>query len=83
MENKLTLVNQSFLSLTGIKKALIVSETALSLELENNQIQIIGSQMEVKKLDVEAGLLEVVGKINNIKYVEAREKINIIKRIFK
>ena len=46
MENKLTLINQTNLTVTGIKKAIIVSETALALELENKTLQISGKNME-------------------------------------
>ncbi|MGN0748687.1 MAG: YabP/YqfC family sporulation protein [Christensenellales bacterium] len=83
MENKLTLINQTNLTVTGIKKAIIVSETALALELENKTLQISGKNMEVKKLDVETGILEVNGIIDSIKYVGSKEKINLFKRIFK
>ena len=83
MEDKLTLINQTNLTVTGIKKAIIVSETALALELENKTLQISGKNMEVKKLDVETGILEVNGIIDSIKYVGSKEKINLFKRIFK
>lgn len=83
MENKLTLINQTNLTITGIKKAIVISETALALELDSTSLQISGSSMEVKKLDVESGILEVEGKINLIKYVGVKEKINLFKRIFK
>ena len=83
MDNKLILLNQTCLTLTGIKKAITLNETSLHLELENNSVQILGSNMEVKKLDVEAGVLEVVGTISQIKYVFAKEKLSVLKRIFK
>ena len=83
MENKLSLINQTNLSVTGIKKAIVVSETALALELENKTLQITGKNMEVKKLDVETGVLEVVGVIDTIKYVVQKEKLSLFKRIFK
>lgn len=83
MENKLSLINQTNLSVTGIKKAIVVSETALALELENKTLQITGKNMEVKKLDVETGILEVVGVIDTIKYVGQKEKLSLFKRIFK
>lgn len=83
MENKIILINQTSLSVSGIKKACVVSETAISLELETNTLQIFGSEMEVKKLDVESGILEVSGKILAIKFVESKEKLGLFKRIFK
>ncbi len=82
-DNKLILVNRSNLTITGIKKVLAVSETTLSLLLENTSMNIFGEKMEVKKLDVESGILEVLGIINTIKYVSSKEKANLFKKIFK
>jgi sporulation protein YabP len=82
-DNKVILVNQKNLTITGIKKVLAVSETSISLLLETSTMHILGEKMEVKKLDVESGLLEVEGKITNIKYLGAKEKTNLFKRIFK
>lgn len=83
MDNKLTLVNQKDLTIAGIKKVLAVSQTSITLFLESTNVNILGEGMEVKKLDVEAGLLEVEGKITNIKYLAAKEKLSLLKRIFK
>lgn len=83
MENRLILINQTNLTITGIKKAVGISETALALELENTSLQVSGSGMDVKKLDIESGILEVNGKIHSIKYIGVKEKLNLFKRIFK
>jgi sporulation protein YabP len=82
-ENKLILIGQRNLTISGIKKMLAVSESSISLQLENTAMNVAGEKMEVRKLDVEAGILEVEGKITNIKYISAREKVGLIKRIFK
>lgn len=83
MENKLTLINQNNLTITGIKKAVVLSENALALELENSNLQVVGKNMEVQKLDVESGVLIVNGNINTIKYIGQKEKVGLFKRIFK
>ena len=71
------------MTITGIKKAAALSENSLTLQLENQTLNVLGSGMEVKKLDVEAGVLEVGGKISSIKYVGPKEKVGLVKRIFK
>lgn len=83
MENQLILINQKDLTITGIKKVLAVSETSITLFLESTNMNILGEAMEVKKIDVDAGILEVEGKINSIKYLAAKEKLSLLKRIFK
>ena len=39
--------------------------------------------MEVKKLDVESGNIEISGKIYCIKFSGAKEKLSLFKKIFK
>lgn len=82
-DNKLILVNRKNLTITGIKKVLAVSESALSLLLDSSNLNVLGEGMEVKKLDVESGTIEVEGKINNIKYLAPKEKQSVLKKIFK
>lgn len=82
-DNKVILINQSSLTVTGIKKVLTVSESSISLILYSSAMTVLGEGMEVKKLDVDSGILEINGKINNIKYLVKKEKIGLIKRIFK
>lgn len=81
--DKLILINQKDLTITGIKKVLAVSETSISLLLESSTMHISGEKMEVKKIDVESGVLEVEGKIICIKYLTAKEKLNLFRKIFK
>lgn len=83
MENILTLINQENLSISGIKKANVISETSVVLEMENSILQISGNSMEVKKLDVESGKIEISGKIYCIKFSGAKEKLSLFKKIFK
>lgn len=83
MENRLTLINQENLSISGIKKANVISETSVVLEMENSILQISGNSMEVKKLDVESGNIEISGKIYYIKFSGAKEKLSLFKKIFK
>lgn len=83
MANKLTLINQENLSISGIKKANVISETSVVLEMENSILQISGNSMEVKKLDVESGNIEIAGKIYGIKFSGAKEKLSLFKKIFK
>ena len=82
MENRLTLINQENLSISGIK-ANVISETSVVLEMENSILQISGNSMEVKKLDVESGNIEISGKIYCIKFSGAKEKLSLFKKIFK
>lgn len=83
MENKISLLNRKDLTISGIKKAIVLSETSLALELENSLLQISGKNMEVKKLDVESGFLVVEGQIDGFKFSSPKEKTGFFKKIFK
>lgn len=83
MENRITLFNQENLSISGIKKTHVVSESSIVVEVENSVLQIAGNNMEVRKLDVESGILEVNGKIVGLKFSGPKEKFNLFKKIFK
>ena len=83
MDNKLTLTNRKNLCLTGIEKVIGISDSELLVEVDGVALSVQGSKMEVKKLDVESGILEVDGMINNIKYFDKKQKLSFIKRIFK
>lgn len=82
-ENKIVLNDRKNLFITGIKKVVSVSPDALFMELESSELCVYGDNMEVKKLDVENGTLEVEGKIDNIKYQNKKEKMGLIRKIFK
>ena len=82
MENKISLIDRKDLTISGIKKAVILSETSIALELENSLLQVSGKNMEVKKLDVESGILVVDGQIDSIKFSSQKEKTGLFKRIF-
>ncbi len=83
MDNKLTLTNRKNLCLTGIEKVVGISDSELLVEVDGVALSVQGSNMEVKKLDVESGILEVDGMINNVKYFDKKQKLSFIKRIFK
>lgn len=83
MENKISLIDRKDLTISGIKKAVILSETSIALELENSLLQVSGKNMEVKKLDVESGILVVDGQVDSIKFSSQKEKTGLFKRIFK
>lgn len=83
MDNKLIFINRKNLSITGIEKVVGISDSELLVEVDGVALSIQGSDMEVKKLDVESGVLEIEGLINSMKYFDKKQKVNFIKRIFK
>lgn len=83
MENRVCLINRKSLSLTGIEKVIGINENGLLVEVEGSSLSVSGRNLEVKKLDVESGNLEIEGNIDTIKYLDKKEKLGFFKRIFK
>ena len=48
-----------------------------------NEMQILGKNLQTTKLDEEKNELDVNGLILGIKWVQKREKLPLLKRIFK
>ena len=82
-ENIIRMVNRNDLSITGVDKVISFSPTQIILITLDNEMQITGQQLQTTKLDEENGEFIVQGIINSIKFVPKKEKISLIKRIFK
>ena len=63
----------------------MVSSTASQgvVEMEGEMIVMSGSDMQVKKLNLEEGEVVFQGKVSQIKFSNSIEKKSILKRIFK
>ena len=87
MENQqnhsLTLVNREKLSLTGVCEVISVSETAFVCKLKESSLVINGENLKISKLDVESGKVDLLGKVNNIKYGGEKTKEKFFKKLFK
>lgn len=81
-EQKLTLVNRKNLSILGVEKMISVKPDLIQLATKLGSMQIVGSMMEVSKLDLDSHLLDINGNINTIKYLDDK-KTPLLKRIFK
>lgn len=82
--HKVVLNNRSNLSITGIDRVYSANDTLLSLEVNGSNLIVEGKDMQVIKLDIEAGLLEVDGLINKINYANGKKNArHLLGRIFK
>ena len=83
-ESLLTLENRKLLKLTGVEKIFETNENKLQLKVAGSNLFIFGLSLSVEKLDVNSGILEISGEINELKYSEQNlSKKNFIKKIFK
>ena len=81
--SKLILDNRKLLSLTGVERIIGANENRVTLVAAGDGITILGVNMHVTKLDIEEGIIELEGTVNEIKYTGYRGKTSLLKRIFK
>lgn len=80
--NKITICNQTDLTINGISKVLSSTEKLISVIINGKTIAVEGENMSVSELNIETGVLIASGKILSIKYTSEKQKDNIFKRIF-
>ncbi|MCL2484130.1 MAG: YabP/YqfC family sporulation protein [Firmicutes bacterium] len=81
--HRVTLTNQNKLSITGVKKVNLTSETAINCEVENGEFSCFGEGLHVTKIDTDEGVIEAEGLVFECKYSHKREKVGFLKRVFK
>lgn len=83
IESKLTLTNRKMLVLSGVQKVVSVAPTELVAELGGSLFVVNGANLEVAKLDVATGALEVSGMVDSMRFNKTLIKQSLLKRIFK
>ena len=83
MEEKIVLDNRKLLSILGATKVVSSTNSQAVVEVGDTNILICGSDLEVVKLDLEAKEVEFSGNITSFKYMNKKEKVSLLKRIFK
>lgn len=82
-ESQLVLKNRSSLIISGVEKVYETNENKIQLKVSGSNLLITGENLNIERLDVEAGNVSVEGKINEMKYFLSENKGNIFKKIFK
>ncbi len=76
----INLTNRKHLNLSGITEILSSSDTNITLKLKDTTLNILGSDINILKLDIDSEILEAEGKFEKITY---GKETNILRRIFK
>lgn len=82
-DSELNIKNRNFLSLTGVEKVFETNENKVQVKVAGSNLVVFGSNLSVEKLDVNSGVLQISGQINELKYLESLNKTNFIKKIFR
>ncbi len=82
-ESQLTLLNRQTLNITGVEKVYETNENKVQLKVMGSNLLITGESLNISRLDVETGVVQIIGIINELKYFTSETKGNIFKKIFK
>lgn len=80
-QHKIICENRKTLCITGVERADNANPNHFSCVVMGRELNISGKDLQVKKLDVQEGIVELQGEIDSINY--AQEKKSLIKRLFK
>lgn len=81
LNNKITLDNRNYLSITGVSKMIACNDTIITMLIKTTKLTVSGKDLKVEKLDIDNGVLEATGTIDSIKYNGSND--GLLKRIFK
>lgn len=82
-EHKLEITNRNFLKITGIERVDSITDKETSMKVMGGGLSITGINLKAETLSVENGVMVLSGLVENVKYVNKKEKVGFIKRIFK
>lgn len=80
--SKILVTNLNQIHLSGVSKVFSATESCISLCLADKNMTIDGKNMQVLKIDVECGIVEVEGQVFGIKLEKRKSEKNFFKRIF-
>lgn len=86
ISHKLTLDNRKEALLTGVKDVVSFDEKEILLQTSEGRLQIRGSQLHVKGLDLEKGEAVLAGHVDSLVYLSkdsVRKEEPLLKRMFR
>jgi sporulation protein YabP len=83
-KSTLTLMNKSFLTITGVNKIISLDSKHFSLDTSFGILKISGNDLEMQELDSINKTLNIKGEIESISYKDEKVvKDNFVKKLFK
>ncbi len=82
-ESQITLTNRAKLTLSGVEKVYETNESKVQLKVSGSNLVIAGEKLNISRLDVESGVVQIDGLINELKFQVGDNKGGLFKKIFK
>ncbi len=83
LPHKLTLLERSSLSMTGVTEVISFDENAVVLHTALGTLTVLGSGLQMKDLSVEGGVLTVEGTVSALSYEEPRPAGGLLSRLLR
>ena len=80
-QNHKLICENNNLTITGVEKADNATPTHFSCMVNGKTLTVNGKNLNVKKLDIAEGIVELNGDIEEIKYSQTKPKL--LKRLFR
>lgn len=80
--SRIVISNRAEINLSGISKVNSATEGLVSVIIGGENCNFEGTNLHIRKLDVESGFVEIEGKINTVKFARAKSGKSFFKRIF-
>jgi len=81
--HKLAIDGRKSLAIFGVTEILEITSDHLSVRLATDILNIKGSNICTKRLAIDEGVLEATGTVEEIRYAHKKERVPLIKRLFK
>lgn len=84
--HEVKIVDWSMISITGVAKLVSFDDEEFLMETIMGNLRILGSTLELLKLDTTDGIVKIKGKINSYTYIDEKIKnkeSSIINKLFK
>ena len=84
--HEVKIIDRGMISITGVTKLVSFDDEEFLMETIMGNLRILGSTLELLKLDTTDGIVKIKGKINSYTYIDEKIKnkeSSIINKLFK
>lgn len=75
--------NRTKITISGVENAESYNETEIILHTSKGILQIKGIGLNLNKLSIDSGEITIGGKIYSLEYLEQKEKVSFLSKLFR
>lgn len=82
LAHRLSLEGRGVLNIDGVEDVSGFDESLVVLKTSQGELSVRGTQLHIERIDLEAGLLQLKGHVQELSYDEPSEANGLWKRLF-